>query len=504
MMPTGPAVQREFARLLDAARDLPEDLEAEVSALLHEGADEVVDAAEALALLDRVLDRLDARVRDDDAMVAAVSAGARTLRDSLGDAPMNGDGRRDGLQPASLPRRHPVRPTPRFAGLQIPMWRLQVSPRDVMLWELNDRTEVHVEQFRKLHGREPRQEELLSILLSKANLEGVAGGDEFEITELANDIAAFGLERPPILGHANEIIDGNRRVAACLMILTDSTYDAEARKRVQTIEVHQLSEHATPEDAEWVVTTLNFRRDQKKEWSDYIKARKIYAEWQRMTQLRPDATSRELGEMRKELARRFAMGNRTDTVARFIRMIDLAEQFETFMVEEREHDPFTVRHRAMDRFQFFDELTKGSGKRTQGAQHALDQSDRLRETVFDLLFDGKFANWNLVRDLKFVPENVDVLDELDRAVKEEDQKKAQRMVRNALTEARQNSPEAVETSSDLRISTFVSWLEKLSVTGFRRSVSSESLRRLQHALRLVESMVERLLEEREAAERLNP
>jgi hypothetical protein len=498
-MSIDPAVQREFVRLLWLARDLPADLEEEVEMLVYEAADSPVDVAEARGIVDRVLARLEERTADDDPAIEIVRAAAQVLRGQL-------DGKSNGRPPSGVPaltKRLPVKPSPRFAGRTIPMWRFLVDPRDPRLWIDNDRIEVHVEQFRKVNSRDPSDEEIFRILSSKEHLEGVDDENEFDIDGLAEDIAAFGLERPAILDQAGQIRDGNRRIAACRRILQDPEYGDEAKERVRLIEVHQLSEHATEEDAEWVVTTLNFRRDQKKEWSDYIKARKIYREWQRMTTLRPDATARELADMRKDLARRFAMGNRTDAVARYIRMVDLAEEFETFMVDERHEDPFTVRHRAMERFQFFDELTKG-GKRTRGPAHALEQSDRLRELVFDLLYQGKFQNWNLVRDLKFAADNNEVLDELERARdlvgddEKETRKKAQRMVKNAMTEARQSSPEAVETSADLRISQFVTWLEKMSPAGYERSVSLASLRNLQRALKLVEGMVERLISEREA------
>ena len=497
-MTVDPAVQQEFLRLLGLARDLPEDLEAEVTELISEAAADPVDAVEAKAVVDRVLARLEEHIADDDPAIGVVRAAAHVLRGRLTGSNNGRVSARTRLSAALSEEREPVKPSPRFAGRTIPMYRFLVDPRNPRLWIENDRIEVHVEQFRKVHGRDPDDDELFRILSSKEQLPGVVDEDEFDLDDLAEDIAAFGLERPPILDQDGQIRDGNRRIAACRLILIAPEYSDEAKERVRRIEAHQLSEHASEEDVDWVVTTLNFRKDQKKEWSDYIKARKIYKEWQRMTTLRPDATARELADMRKDLARRFAMGNRTDAVARYIRMVDLAEEFESFMVDERNEDPFTVRHRAMERFQFFDELTKGR-QRTQGPAHALEQSDRLRELVFDLLYQGKFQNWSLVRDLKYAADNNDVMDELERAraLVDDDKKKAQRMVKNALVEARQSSPEAVETSADLRISQFVAWLAKMSPASYDRSVSLESLKNLQRALRLVDSMVDRMIDERE-------
>jgi len=497
------AVREQFARLFELATELPDDLEAEVRELLRAGAEHPLADAEADALLARVLERLQTRAREDgqEAMVAVVTAGVRRLRAQLDGHAAAETSAKAGAATAQPvdDGREAVRPTPRFAGREVPMWRREADPRALVLWANNDRIGVHVEQFRETRGREPTSEEVLNILLSREQLDGMSGEDQFLVEALADDIASFGLERAPILGRDGDILDGNRRVAACLFILTDPRYPNEARERVRRIVVHELSEFATPEDADWVVTSLNFRSDHKQEWSHYIKARKIYREWQRMTALRPDATARELAEMKRQLAQRFAMGNRTDTVNRYIRMVDLAEEFETFMVEDRGKDAHEVRHRAMERFQFFDELTKG-GSRTQGAAHALEQSDRLRDVVYDLLYQGKFANWSQVRDLKFVPENADVLDELEHARGEEDVEKGKRVLKNALVEARRDSPESVELPGDLRISQFVKWLEKISVSGYRNTLRVESLERLLQALRLVEGMLERIVAERRGQE----
>ena len=500
-MTTDGDIQRAFGGLLRLTADLPDDLEAEVAILLERGSREPMSSSEADATLRLVLARLEARAAHDDAATAVIAAAASTLRSRLsssnGAAPTSGGAAADPAI-AGITEREPVQPVPRFQGRPIPMLRYRASPRDLALWAGNDRLQIHVSQFQQTTGHPPDAEETLQIMRSESGLQGAPEGDEFSIRDLADDIAAFGLERPPILARDGRLLDGNRRIAACLMILNDSAYDQEARERVQDVEVHELSEHATEPDADWVVTTLNFRRDQKKEWRDYVKARKIYAEWDRMMRAHPGATDKKQREMRLTLAKRFQMGNRTDAVGRFLKMVEMADEFEAFMVDERGENAFEVRHRAMKHFQFFDELTKGSGKRTRGADHALRQSDRLREVVFDLLYQGKFANWTLVRDLKHAPENAEVMEELEQA-RDADHEKGTRMVRAALTEARQNSPETVETSSDLRIGQFVAFLEKMSITGFQHSVSTASLKKLLRALQLVEAMVTKLLDEKQRA-----
>src|SRR3954447_26672760 len=212
-MTIDPAVQREFVRLMALARDLPEDLEADVAALVDEAANSPVDEEEARGIVERVMARLEERIGDDDPAIRVVRTAAQVLRGQLSGS----DNGRDALEVTvrnfltAPDSPQPVIPSPRFAGRIVPMLRFKVDPRDPRLWIDNDRIEVHVEQFRKVHGKDPDDQELFRILTSKEQLAGVPSEDEFDIEDLAEDIAAFGLERPPILDQQGQIRDGNRR-----------------------------------------------------------------------------------------------------------------------------------------------------------------------------------------------------------------------------------------------------------------------------------------------------
>src|SRR3954453_12581371 len=93
-MTIDPAVQREFVRLLWLSRDLPEDLEDEVETLVDEAVESPIDVAEARAIVDRVLARLEERIGDDDPAIGVVRAAAQVLRGQL-------DGTSNGRQPRS-------------------------------------------------------------------------------------------------------------------------------------------------------------------------------------------------------------------------------------------------------------------------------------------------------------------------------------------------------------------------------------------------------------------
>ncbi|MEA5515784.1 hypothetical protein [Nodularia sp. UHCC 0506] len=62
-------------------------------------------------------------------------------------------------------------------------------------------------------------------------------------------------------------------------------FDSEQKRRAEYIPVWQITEHATNDDRNAVVVSLNFESDCKLDWSDYIKARKVYEEWQAMLAL---------------------------------------------------------------------------------------------------------------------------------------------------------------------------------------------------------------------------
>ncbi len=164
-------------------------------------------------------------------------------------------------------------------------------------------------------------------MLGKMSLPGLTEEDQFEISDLARSIAANGVRKPPIIDREGNLLDGNRRVTACYYILNSSDFDAEQRKRAEWIQVWQLTEHATEDDREAVIVSLNFEPDHKQDWPEYVKARKVYEHWQALLALegRANPEPARQKEIRKDIARKFAIA--PDYVARYIGMVELASEF---------------------------------------------------------------------------------------------------------------------------------------------------------------------------------
>ena len=286
-----------------------------------------------------------------------------------------------------------VHPTPIFHGRAVPMIQGFVRVQDVAPWPQNVRLEIHLGHFEEHNGRSPNKDELLAIIQGKLVMPGLvkAHEDEFEVANLARSIAANGVQRPPIFDVDGTLLEGNRRIAACYLILESSEFSNEEKARAEYIFVWRLTEHATDEDREAVIVASNFEPDYKKEWADYIKAKKIYDEWEAMLSLEPTANARRQSEMKRQLAHRFGMGPDTTPVNRYIKMMEWANDFEVFEAVERERDVHAVRHQANRYFQYFDELSKGA--KPGGVAYALGQDEALKHLTFDLLYEGKLASW---------------------------------------------------------------------------------------------------------------
>jgi hypothetical protein len=201
----------------------------------------------------------------------------------------------------------------------------------------------------------------------------------------------------------------------------------------------------------------------------------------------------EQAQMKRELSERFALGPNTAAVNRYIKMVGWALDFEEHHTVTRRRDPYEVQHRASRYFQYFDELAKG--ERSGGVAAKLRQDDALRELVFDLLFEGKFRNWRQIRDLKYVPEDADALDELRKAREVSDLTEAQEHLDDAISIARTRRAEVRSVGANSRIEVFVDWLEQVPPKAFRDQIRPENLRRLLRALRLIGPMAEEVLGE---------
>ena len=197
--------------------------------------------------------------------------------------------------------------------------------RAARLWDQNKRLDIHLAQFRQQYGRSPQPEELLDIMLGRLHPPGVADedrDDQFKILDLARSIASNGVRRPPILDVDGTPLDGNRRLAACRLILDSDEFGVEEKQRAEWVYVWQLTEHADDPDRYAVIVSLNFEPDNKQDWPPYIRARKVAEAWQEMLDVLPRIPDqREQARMKRELSQRFALGPETSTVNRYLKMV---------------------------------------------------------------------------------------------------------------------------------------------------------------------------------------
>jgi hypothetical protein len=380
----------------------------------------------------------------------------------------------------------PVKPTPVFHGREVAMRGGFVRTREVAQWDKNLRLQIHLGQFEHENGRPPNSDEVLDIMLGKLKLPGLEENDHFEIESLARSIAINGVQKPPILDTDGTLLDGNRRVAACQLILGSSEFTSEQKKRAEHVYVWQLTEFATEEDRRLVVVALNFEPDCKQNWPEYVKAKKVTEEWRAMLDREPTPPGpQRQAIMKRELSIRFALGPETRVVSRYIKMVEWAEMFEDHLINGRHEDEHVVQHRANKYFQYFDELSKNE---SDGVAYVLKNDEGFRHMVFDLLFQGKFKNWRQIRELRFINENEEAKALLRKAreAKIEDEDEWEECIDNAIAIARSRRAEARMLGANTRIESFVSWLEDLPVKAFRDEIKPENLRGLLKALKLVE------------------
>lgn len=497
-------IRQDVAQILEAAQRVSADVGKEVEAILHESHVDPLSDEELSRLLTTIINvvKRNAELRGDTALVEALAEDTEIMVKRLLKL-------RSGKTVAGVPLVNkrlallsrngiavgPVFPNPVFHGKEVPMKSGFVKTTDISLWDQNERLDIHLSQFQKRSGRAPNAQELLDIMMSKMKLPGMTEDDPFKITDLARSIAINGVRKPPILDLDGTLLDGNRRVTACYFILnsSDDQFTADQKKRAEYIFCWQLTEHATDDDRHRVVVSLNFESDCKQDWPEYVKARKVYDEWQAMLALegRPPGPQRQ-AQMKRELSMRYALGSETTVVGRYLKMVDWANEFEEHQINGRKKDVYEVKHQANRYFQYFDEMQKGVSP--GGVADTLNKNESFRHLVFDLLFAGKFSNWRQIRSLKHAPSSQEAMEILQGARTEPDVELAQDRVDGALVIAAAKSAQNREIGANTRIEAFVKWLDELPMKAYRTSISRINLKRLVAALELAGTAAAKVLE----------
>ena len=362
--------ETEFQSVIEAAFRASADVGKEVEQILQEGRKNPLTPEQAADLLRKVIDLLksSASERGDESTLRALHGDVGDLVQRILDGGRSTSvaSGSNGVSKLDLTAHNgidvgPVQPRPCFHGRDVPMMSGFVKTTDINLWDKNERLDIHLNQFQQKFGRKPTPVELLDIMLSKLELPGVTETDQFEITDLARSIAVNGVQKPPILAVDGTPLDGNRRITACHYILNNDEFDATQKQRVEYLFVWQLTEHTTADERDAVVVALNFESDCKQAWPEYVKARKVYDEWQSILALQPTTPGpKKQAKLKRELSMKFALGPETTVVNRYLRMVDWAIDFEDHQINTRGKDEYTVKHRTDKEFQYFDELSKGT------------------------------------------------------------------------------------------------------------------------------------------------
>lgn len=348
---------------------------------------------------------------------------------------------RNGLKP------HLVKPVPTFNGKTVNMWEGYVNVAELDLWQGNHRVELQVTEFRERNqGREPESDELLQLVQGELKLPSLEKKDPYGIMPLATSIARKGVERPPILTDDGEPKDGNRRIAAAKYVLSHD-FNADEKENARWIKVWVAPKGTTEDQFDAIVVALNFEDDLREQWPEFIKARLVVDAYRTARDgVAGAVTPTQDKRLKKEVADRFAI--KPPAVTRYIKMVQWAEDFENYHVDEAGKDAASVRYRADKIFQWFFEIQ--AGKTGDKITEQIEEDEELRRVVYDLMFDAMDTGtqvrslWKVVAD----PEARQQLMQAHDSLEKQDKDDALALVKEAVTTADRNNAKRKQIGFD--------------------------------------------------------
>ncbi len=329
----------------------------------------------------------------------------------------------------------PVVPVPTFNGKAVTMTEGYVDVEKLRLWQGNHRLVLLVAEFEERNGRSPDPEELVKLMHGAIHL-SLGNSDPFKLKPLADSIARKGVEVPPIITSEGEPKDGNRRIAASLLVLYGKDYDAAEKDRARYIRVWRAPAGTTEDQFDAIVVSRNFESDHKEPWPEFVKGRLVVDDYEsRKRQIKGRITRPELKKIREEVAKDFAI--KPAEVERYDKMVYWADDFSTYH-EQQGEDPATVRYKTEKNFQWFYEIDAGRGN--EKLTRKLDGDDELKAVVYDLMFHVLDSGAQ-VRDLHRVVADAETSHMLLKAheMVGRDPDGALEMVEDAITEAKRRN-----------------------------------------------------------------
>ncbi len=374
-----------LTELIESATVLSADHGEEVEEAVRLAAEQPLDEDRARSLYTRILEILrfhgagDLDSRERAKLSEQVRAEVLSLVGSVDRPPATGLEfvTRSGLKPRE------VVPIPSFNNKPIPMFEGYVDVETLRLWQDNHRVSLAVSEFEERNSRSPEADELLKLMHGTILMTGAKSTDPFKLKPLADSIARKGVEIPPIVTFDGEPKDGNRRIAASLLVLHGKDYSQAEKERARYIRVWRAPEGTTNDQFEAIVVSRNFESDHKEPWPEFIKGRLVVQEYElRKRQIKGRVTRQELKRIREALAKDFAI--KPAEVDRYDKMVYWADDFSAFH-EEAGRDPAVVRTTTEKNFQWFYELDAGRGN--EKLTRKLESDDQLKGVVYDLMFE---------------------------------------------------------------------------------------------------------------------
>lgn len=427
-------------QLVEAATALSEDYGADVEKAVRLAAEQPLDADTARRLYTRILTILRAPggTSLSDSARSALASELRAEVEQIvalvdrPEAAADEDFFVDynGLKPRK------VVPIPTFNDKPIEMTEGYVDLERLKLWKGNHRVSLQILEFVERNGDEPDDAELVQLMHGAVHLPSLGNSDPFKLKPLADSIARKGVEIPPIVSYEGEPKDGNRRIAASLLVIYGKGYDAAQKERARYIRVWRAPKGTTDDQFEAIVVARNFESDYKEPWPEFIKGQLVVAEYERrLRDVKGRVTRAVQKRIRDEVAKDFAI--KPAEVKRYDEMIHWAEDFTAYHLDMGE-DPASVRYKTDKNFQWFYELDAGVG----GAKltRKLDGDDELKSIVYELMFDVLDSGAK-VRDLHRVVADAEASQLLLKAheIKDRDPAAALDLVEDAITEAKRRN-----------------------------------------------------------------
>lgn len=369
-----------------------------------------------------------------------------------------------------------VLPTPIFLGQPIELQEGFVDTRDIDFWRNNKRLDVDLQIFRRKEGRNPDPAEVQQMLW------------RYDVADLAADIAARGVLTPPVIDFWGTAWDGNRRLAACMYILQSDEFSDVEKARAAKIRVWQTDQHATEDQIEAIVTSLNFSPEFKVTWPEYVRAREVA---DAVAALRDNLLTRSTTlsdkqetDIRRRVGKKF--GIKTDRVTRYCKLITWAEDFMDFH-REQGRDENELATRTAELTQYFVELDAGRGEDKLAVK--FDADEGFRAMVFDLLFDDKIKNFSQVRELRRVYDTPEAFEKLKEAHRHADRAQGRAEVVAAVDIARAASLTQRQAGSGNDLKRVAAWLRENATLAVLSKVDATVLREFRDASRAVDGMI---------------